>query len=133
MKQLKLLTLFIGVFTTAISQSTKTLSTPEKDFETFWQTFNDHYAFFQLKGVNWDSTYARYRPRVTSKTKEKQLLSLFEQMVAPLNDGHITISKGDDVLYKVRRPSYFRQAFSGLEKPFWETVYTTLQNNEFTS
>ncbi len=117
---------------TAQSQTTKKVSKPEKDFEKFWTTFKDNYAFFKQKGVNWDSTYLEYRPLVTKKTKEKELVLIFGQMVEPLKDGHITISKGEEILYKVKKPSYFRQEFKGIEKEFWQTVNKTLLTNNFT-
>lgn len=116
---------------TAKSQTTKKLSQPEKDFETFWTTFKDNYAFFELKGINWEDTYSKFRPLVTKKTKEKELIAVFEQMVAPLKDGHITISKGEEILYKVKKPSAFREEFKGVENKLWETSFLTLENNGF--
>ncbi|SFC92145.1 Tricorn protease C1 domain-containing protein [Flexibacter flexilis DSM 6793] len=107
------------------------LSQPEKDFELFWTTFRDNYAFFALKNVNWDSTYAKYRPMVSSKTKEKELISILGQMVAPLKDGHITISKGEEMVYKSPKTSHFKQEFKGMEAAFWQTVDTTLLQNGF--
>jgi len=130
MKHLLNLVIFFSCLT-AYSQTTKKLSVPEKDFEKFWTTFKDNYAFFKLKGVDWDSTYLKYKPLVTDKTDEKELISIFGQMVDPLKDGHITISKGEEVLYKVKKPSYFRQEFKGLEKEFWQTVNKTLVKNNF--
>ncbi len=112
-------------------QNTKVVSKPEKDFETFWNTFKDNYAFFKLKKVNWDDTYSTYKPLINKKTKEKELISIFIKMVEPLNDGHITISKGDEVIYKAKKTSQFKQEFKGVEKEFWKTVDTTLQNNNF--
>jgi carboxyl-terminal processing protease len=126
------LLLIVSCFTTAHSQTIKKLSRPEKDFETFWHTFKDHYAFFKLKGVNWDSMYTAFRPRVNGKTKEKELVALLGQMVTPLHDGHITISKGDDILFNVKKPSYFKQEFKGLEKEFWQMVNNTLTQQHFT-
>lgn len=115
----------------AFGQPTKKLSNPEKDFEIFWKTFKDNYAFFQLKGVDWDNTYQKYRPLVSEKTKEKELIDILGQMVEPLKDGHITISKSEEMLFKSKKPSQFRQEFKGLEKQFWQTVDTTLQTNGF--
>lgn len=112
-------------------QTTKKLSRPEKDFETFWTTYKDNYAFFKLKGINWDSTYLNYRPLVTAQTNEKQLIAILDQMVEPLHDGHITISKGEEVLFKSNKPSPFKQEFKGVESQFWHTVDTTLQSNGF--
>lgn len=113
------------------AQSTQKISKPEKDFEKFWSTFRDNYAFFKLKKINWDSIYTKYRPMVSKKTKEKELISIFGQMVTPLKDGHITISKGDEVVFKVKKSSYFRDEFKGIENEFWQTVATTLKNNNF--
>jgi hypothetical protein len=113
------------------SQTNKKLSAPEKDFEKFWTSFKDNYAFFKLKGVNWDETYIKFRPSVTRKTKQSELVRLFSEMVAPLNDGHITISKGDEILYKVKKPSEFKAEFKGIEKELWKTSFRTLEANGF--
>jgi carboxyl-terminal processing protease len=118
---------------TAQSQTIKKISQPEKDFETFWTTFKNNYAFFQLKGVNWDSSYTKFRPLISKKTTQKDLISVLGQMVEPLKDGHITISKGEEILYKVKKPSYFKQEFKGFEPAFWQTVYNTLENNNFST
>ncbi|SHG84332.1 S41 family peptidase [Flavobacterium defluvii] len=115
----------------ANSQTEKKLSKPEKDFETFWATFKDNYAFFGLKKVNWDESYKKFRPLITKKTKEKELLETFEEMVAPLKDGHITISKDDKVIYKVKKQSPFLDEFKGIENQLWETSFLTLENNGF--
>lgn len=115
----------------ANSQTEKKLSKPEKDFETFWIAFKDNYAFFELKKVNWDETYKKFRHLITKKTKEKELLETFEAMVAPLKDGHITISKGDKVIYKVKKQSSFLDEFKGIENQLWETSFSTLENNGF--
>ncbi len=113
-------------------QTNKKLSKPEQCFEKFWTTFKDNYAFFKLKGVNWDSTYIKFRPAITKKTSEKELILVFEQMVEPLKDDHIMILKGEEILYTVKKPSYFKQEFKGVRKEFWQTVNKTLQDNYFT-
>jgi carboxyl-terminal processing protease len=127
----KTLIFLILINTFSFAQQSKKLSKLEKDFEKFWTTFNNNYAFFELKKVNWDSTYAHFRPLINSKTKQKQLVELFGQMVEPLQDGHIIIAKGEEILYKTKLQSYFKQEFKGLEKEFWQTVNTTLVSNQF--
>jgi len=125
--------LIFAISLSAEAQPAKKLSRVEKDFEFFWSTFKNNYAFFQLKGVNWDSSYIKFRPLVTNKTNEKQLVSILGQMVEPLKDGHVTISKGEEILYKVRKPSYFKQEFKGKEPAFWQTVYHTLAGQQFSA
>lgn len=129
MKRLLIVIFFISPI--ILGQNTKVISQPEKDFETFWTTFKDNYAFFKLKGIDWDTTYSTYRPLINKKTTEKELIAVFIKMVDPFNDGHITISKGDEVIYKAKKNSQFKQEFKGIEKDFWKTVDTTLQNNGF--
>lgn len=133
MKFKGILFLIFAFSVSANAQPAKKLSQAEKDFETFWTTFKNNYAFFQLKGVNWDSSYARYRPLVTRNTNEKELITILGQMVEPLKDGHVTISKGEEILYKVKKPSYFKQEFKGLEPAFWQTVYHTLVSQKFSA
>ncbi len=127
----RIIIILLLISQTLAGQTTKRLSKPEKDFETFWTTFKDNYAFFKLKGVNWDSTYIKYRPLISGKTKEKELIDVFGKMVDPLQDGHITISKGENILYKSIKPSQFRQEFKGLEKQFWQTSNATLSSYGF--
>lgn len=132
MKIKSVILIFILTFClTAKSQTNKKLSKPEKNFEKFWTTFKDNYAFFQLKGVNWDETYKKYKPQVNSKTKETELVKIFGEMVEPLKDGHITISKGEEILYKVKKPSLFKQEFKGIEIDLWKTSFETLKKNGF--
>ena len=131
MKLKTLIFLLITLSFTAQSQTAKKISKPEKDFETFWTTFKNNYAFFQLKGINWDSSYKKFSVLVNKKTNQKELINILGQMVEPLKDGHITISKGEEILYKAKKPSYFKQEFKGIEPAFWQTVYTTLKNNNF--
>lgn len=126
-----LLMLLVFFCLTTQSQTKKKLSKPEKDFEKFWTTFKDNYAFFQLKGVDWEEAYSKYRPQISSKTNEKELVKIFGEMVEPLKDGHITISKGEEILYKVKKPSLFKQEFKGIEKELWKTSFETLQKNGF--
>ncbi|MEP6928824.1 MAG: S41 family peptidase [Flavobacterium sp.] len=125
------LLLFLAFSFNVNCQTSKKVSQPEKDFEVFWTTFKDNYAFFELKGVNWDETYAKFRPQVNNKTSEKDLIAIFEEMVTPLKDGHITISKGDNLIYKVKKPSAFRDEFKGIEKELWKTSFETLEDNSF--
>lgn len=133
MKFIGLLAFLFAFNLTVQSQTTKKLSQPERDFETFWTTFKNNYAFFQLKAVNWDSSYTKYRALVTKKTSQKELIAILGKMVEPLKDGHITISKGEEILYKGKKVSYFKQEFKGNEPAFWQTVYRTLEHNNFSA
>ncbi|WP_338865193.1 S41 family peptidase [Myxococcus stipitatus] len=67
---------------------------PVLNFETFWNTFNEQYALFDLYGVDWRARYQQFRPRVSATTTDDELFSLMSEMLTPLRDGHINLSAG---------------------------------------
>lgn len=112
----------------APAQQPATLSPPEQSFEQLWQAFRDHYAFFPLKQVDWDATYRTYRPRITAQTPQDSLVQAFSRMVAPLHDGHITISRGETILFKGEsRRNSFKQNFKAVQPEFWRVAGQQLQ------
>ena len=72
------------------SQAAK-LSAPEKNFEALWGTFNERYAFFKERKVDWQAQYKKFRPQVDAKTTDKELFKTMCDMLAPLKDGHVTL------------------------------------------
>ncbi|NHB69258.1 S41 family peptidase [Perlabentimonas gracilis] len=67
------------------------------NFETFWQTMDKHYVFFNEKGVNWNEVYATYAPKFQKVESDEQALVLYQEIVFKLNDGHVWVGKGDEV------------------------------------
>ncbi|AUP77708.1 S41 family peptidase [Flavivirga eckloniae] len=60
---------------------------PKINFEHFWSFFNDYYAFFDLRGVNW-STYKNYGNQIT----KDNFYDVLEDLVLLFEDGHVSIS-----------------------------------------
>ena len=67
---------------------------PEFVFDLFWQTFADHYAFLDERGVDWNRVRSDFRPRVRAEMTPNELFDLFSEMLAPLNDGHVNLYLG---------------------------------------
>ena len=65
---------------------------PAMNFEIFWKTFDENYAFFDLHGVDWQASYDRHRGRVTPETARDELSTILVDMVAPLEDGHVLLA-----------------------------------------
>ena len=74
--------------------SSQPLADPELNFWVLWHAFRENYAFFDLRRVNWDDIYARFRPKITAATTQNDLFETFSQIVAALNDGHVIILAG---------------------------------------
>jgi len=64
---------------------------PVANFEVFWHTFNENYAFFEKRNIHWDVVYKTYRPKINHQTTDKELYKLFNEIIAKFNDGHITL------------------------------------------
>ncbi|PEQ11946.1 hypothetical protein B2G71_14280 [Novosphingobium sp. PC22D] len=67
---------------------------PVANFEAFFRLFQEAYASFDLRGVDWNARYRALRPRVSAGTSASELFALLTEMVAPLNDGHVGLSGG---------------------------------------
>lgn len=57
-------------------------------FDVFSQIFEDHYAFFELRGVSWDLLTANARDEVNAETSDEELFDLMGEMILALNDRH---------------------------------------------
>jgi carboxyl-terminal processing protease len=71
--------------------SSEPLTDPELNFWVLWHAFRENYAFFDLRRVNWDDIYARFRPKITAATTQDDLFEIFSRMLAALNDRHVDL------------------------------------------
>ncbi|MFK8082121.1 MAG: S41 family peptidase [Granulosicoccus sp.] len=69
-----------------------------RDFDIFWQNFNDYYAFFELKQVDWMQQRDIWRPEVTADISDFDLLDILARMIEPLADGHVEVASADGEL-----------------------------------
>lgn len=61
------------------------------NFEHLWKAINDHYPYFELKGVDWDEVYERYYPQVKTAQDDAEYHTIIEHMLAELNDAHTNL------------------------------------------
>jgi C-terminal processing protease CtpA/Prc len=110
---------------------------PEKNFEEFWQTFNNRYPFFEVRNIDWKQQYETYRAKVTSQTGDDELFDIFCRMLAPLNDGHVSLiaqTSGDRKrrFTPEKKPRFWREFTSQQEiKQLFQTTEKTLVANGF--
>lgn len=64
---------------------------PKVNFDHFWNIFNDYYAFFEARNVNW-SQYENLRDQVTTEN----FYDILEELVLLLQDGHVSIIDEDN-------------------------------------
>ncbi|MFZ0254745.1 MAG: S41 family peptidase [Gammaproteobacteria bacterium] len=65
---------------------------PTQTFEHLWHTFNDYYAFFAERDVDWKAQYRAHREQVVDDMSNRALFSLLSKMLSPIDDAHIVLS-----------------------------------------
>lgn len=61
-------------------------------FEELWSAVDQHYSFFELKQINWDSLRTLYRPRALAAKDDRELSMVFGQLLRELRDPHVAIT-----------------------------------------
>lgn len=83
------------------------LGNPVSVFDYLWTKVDQQYSFFDVKGVDWDSIYEVYRPKVYDDMDDDSLFSVCAAMLNTLRDGHTSlisdfdVSHNDSVYYKM--------------------------------
>ncbi len=60
---------------------------PKVNFDHFWNIFNDYYAFFEAKNIDW-SQYESLRDQITTDN----LYDIIEELAYVLDDGHVSVT-----------------------------------------
>ncbi|MGV6815686.1 MAG: S41 family peptidase [Thiotrichales bacterium] len=63
-----------------------------RDFDMFWQAFDELSVAFEKVDVDWNSLYATYASQAARTTAEFELLEIYYQITQPLQDGHVHIN-----------------------------------------
>ena len=111
MKKLHILfLLLIGVAATSCERAFMDAdepSNPVNVFDYLWNKVDQQYAFFDVKGVDWDSVYEVYRPMVNDELELDSFFHVCGAMLNTLRDGHTNlvskfdVSHNDSVYYKM--------------------------------
>jgi hypothetical protein len=130
------LTIILFIF---ISLSTiyaqKATDNPIVNFEKLWSEFDNRYANFELKNVDWNNIYDKYRPQINEELTSDELFNVSCKMLKELDDGHIGLEGkiNEKIRYcgienKVHIISEFK-SFNNLRK----LVNKSLEENGFSS
>lgn len=79
---------------------------PVAVFGNLWTTFNEEYAPFEERKVDWEAEYANFRTKVTEQTTDDELFNVLSQLLATLDDGHVSLTApGKDIFFsnKIRQ------------------------------
>lgn len=64
---------------------------PQGNLSALWTIMDEHYCFFEEKGVDWAAVREKYAPRMASGMSESQQFEVMTDMLSELRDGHVNL------------------------------------------
>ncbi|REK19536.1 MAG: hypothetical protein DWQ37_00245 [Planctomycetota bacterium] len=65
---------------------------PLRAFDIVWHTFNNNYAFFELRDLDWQKARDTFRPQLTAESTDAELFEVLAKMLAALEDNHVELN-----------------------------------------
>jgi len=99
-------------------------ASPSLVFETFWHHFNDSYASFDIRSVNWQMIYDEYVSQVSDSTSPETLQRIITQMLQKFADAHAgVIAKNNVILRSI--------SYSPLQQQLAEELNLNMDNADW--
>jgi len=73
----------------------QTKYTPQElqaDFDFFWQSISDNYAYLDAKATDWNKVRTVYRPQLAAVQTRAEFISFMERVLEELYDPHISLN-----------------------------------------
>lgn len=77
---------------------------PLHNFDHLWTTFDEQYAFFATRNVDWNALRAEFRPQAAAAKSPEQLFKALSAMLARLKDAHVSLTAGETTFKAERSP-----------------------------
>ncbi len=96
---------------------------PLEIFDAFAATYETHYAFFDVHGVDWQAKTKAARARLSGTSGEGELVGTFIGLLSGLRDGHVSISatvdgdEGQFIAYPGKTNEAIQNADAGGKSP----------------
>ena len=72
---------------------------PVSVFNYLWNKVDQQYVFFDVKNVDWDAVYEKYRPMVYDEMSDDSLFAVCAAMLNTLQDGHTNLKSSFNASY----------------------------------
>lgn len=63
-----------------------------EDFLEFWNDYNQHYAYFEKQGIDWNKVKEIYLPQADTITHDWYFVQFLEGVVNELHNGHVSLN-----------------------------------------
>ena len=72
---------------------------PRGNFEALWTIIDEHYCFFEEKGVDWNAVHDEYARKINDKMTSRELFFVCADMLDELRDGHTNLISSFNTSY----------------------------------
>lgn len=98
MKTIKYFFTVIILFSLTACHSVKEFENdPKGNFDALWTIIDEHYCFFEQKGIDWDEVYKEYSRQISPEMSQRELFNVCAAMLDELKDGHVNLTASFDV------------------------------------
>lgn len=105
------LTLLFSIFFTLAAQAQEVLKT----YDAFCELFDQNYASFDEKGIDWTKACTTARKELNEESSEDDLYRVMTSLLKPLNDAHITLRATSlEAGFSASRPSRIIEEISSI-------------------
>lgn len=109
-------------------------------FDEFWNTFNEKYAMFEAKNVDWQQLYNENRSKIDNNSTQQELFTVMGEMLLMLRDGHSALfdnENGNAAIFDIEEgfPTNLDEEviannyLQGNQRELGGFIYTTLPGN----
>ncbi|WP_439484372.1 S41 family peptidase [Cyclobacterium plantarum] len=108
---------------------------PHSNFDALWNSFNENYSSFDLRGIDWDKMKEHYRPMLSDQSSDYELYSVLSQMISELKDGHVFLDAPDSIknepgiVYDNRIGDLRKRVISQINSKYIEKVHSYNKGN----
>ena len=108
-------------------------NTPKGNFDALWTVLDEHYCFFEEKGVNWDAMYRKYSSKAKNVLTEEELFLVCAEMLEELKDGHTNLSSPFNTSYYRKWWSDYPQNYDArlIQEYYFNFNYRSLNDIDY--
>jgi hypothetical protein len=67
-------------------------SSPQGIFKSLWTDFNESYALFDIKGIDWNGVKNDFSPSISPGMGDRELFRVCSNMLLTLKDAHVSLA-----------------------------------------
>jgi len=71
---------------------------PKLNFDIFWHTFKENYAYSTIRNVDWEAIYEAQKPLISEATSQVELFGYIGEILDAIQDEHISLKAPDSIL-----------------------------------